>query len=311
MTNRISSLHTFASRLLNDQIRDLVLPAKTNNKGCLGAVFHDRPPWLFALETGKKLDTPFVHTAVGMAFRPTAKTEVNPERNLEVAIVHGDNYSRVVFYDISLGATLESLPLPRATAVAYSHQGNRIAFGNSSGRVHLYDLQDGHRRKELFSVVVGKSAIVRIEFSGQGECVFALTASGAVYQIELRTGVATKRDLKGGLEDEDFECWAHAMHGDARICALSGSSNRKSGKCNVWILDIDKGRRFAIPTGHKVYVRRLNFVGDNQLVVIGDAGAEVYDLETRALTAVKRSGVKLEVAYSAVRLGDHLYVTGR
>ncbi len=310
MATKISSLNTYASRLPHNQIRDLVLPAHTNNKGTLGAILHDRPPWLFDLESGKKIDAPLEHTAVGMAFRPIAKTEINAERNQEVAIVHGDNSPRVVFYDITLGALMEPLYFARASAVVYSKQGDKLALGNTSGRVCIYDLNSGHKRKELLSVEVCKSAIVRLEFTGQGESVFVLTAGGAVYCVELSTGLVTQRDLSGGDEDVDFECWAHAMHEDARIAALAGSCHRPSGCCNVWILNIDKGHRQVIRTGHKRYVRRLQFVGEQQLLVFGDQGVEVYDLVSKKKSAVPHSGDLLKVAYSAFQVGWTAYVMG-
>lgn len=309
MATKISSLTTFASRLPH-QIRDLVLPAHTNNKGSLGAVLHDEPPWLFDLESGKKLNTPFDTTAVGMAFRPVAKTEINSERNQEVAIVHGDNSPRVLFYDITLDELLEPLYFARATAVVYSKQGDKLALGNSSGRVCIYDLNTGHKRKELLSVEVTKSAIVRLEFTGQGESVFALTARGAVFCVELRTGTVTQRDLSGGAEDADFECWAHALHDEARIAALAGSVNRPSGHCNVWILNIDKGHREVIRTGHKRYVRRLQFVGEQQILVFGDQGVEVYDLTSKKQNRVVMTGELLKVAYSAFQVGSFAYVMG-
>lgn len=310
MATTVTSLQTLASRLPSDQIRDLVVPAHTINKGCLGAVLHSKPPWLYDLETGDKLDTPFTVTAVGMAFRPFAKTEASPARNQEVAIIHGDNSPRVLFYDITLGELLEPMAFPRASAVAYSKVGDKLALGNSSGRVCVYDLKDGHQRKELVSVLVSKSAIVRLEFSPQGESVYALTAGGAVFSVELSTGTVAQHDLSGGDEDADFECWAHALHEGARIAVLAGSVNRVSGHCNVWILDIDKGRRRVIRTGHTRYVRRLHFVGMQQLIVLGDAGAEIYDLSTRAKTSVKRAGVPLKVAYSAFQAGPYGFVMG-
>jgi len=310
MATKIVSLQTIASRIPSDRIRDLILLARTTNMGTLGALSHHHPPSLFDLQTGKQLETPFTIPAVGMAFRPTEKTEINAARNQEVAIVHGDNSPRVVFYDITLGALLEPLALARATAVVYSKQGDKLALGTSSGRVCLYDLDNGHRRQELCSVQVCKSSIVRVEFSGQGECVFALTAGGAVYCIEVRTGLVTQRDLSGGDEDADFECWAHCMHEDARLAAIAGSVNRKSGTCNVWILNIDRGNRQLIRTGHKVYVRRVIFFGADQLAVLGDNGVEVYDLSTRAKSDIQQGGVKVKMAFAAFQVGTFAFAVG-
>lgn len=310
MATKITSLHSIASEAPRDQVRDLVLPVETGNKGCLGVVLHSHPPWLIDISTAVRLDVPFAKPAVAMAFRPVSATEVNGERNHEVAIAYGANSAKVEFYDVALGVFLEPLYFPRVQSLAYNFQGDKLALGTGSGRVCLFALDGDKRRKELFSTEESRQAIVRLVFTGQGESLFALTAGGAVYRIDLSSGKAAQAEFLGRDEEADFDCWAHALHSSARLAALAGSVNRGSGCCKVWLFSLDDGKCVSIETGHKVYVRRLQFIGDEQLIVIGDQGAELYEVAERTRCRVKKCGTALQVVYSAVQFGDRAYVVG-
>jgi len=306
MRAKISSVEFVASDAPSEEIRDIVSPNHVDSQSCVGVLLHHDPPWLVDVSSGKRLDAPFSTPAVGMAFRPVVATEVNGARNQEVAIVYGTSAVAVEFYDIALGAWLERLYFPRAQSVTYSHQGDKLAIGSSRGYVVVYDLNGDARRKELFTVHVSKSAVVRMAFTAQGESLVALTAGGGAHVVDIATGTAKECTVRGKGEDDDFECWAHALHADARLAAFAGSVNRGSGNCRVWLYSLDDGKRVSIETGHKVFVRCLQFTGDQQLMVIGDAGAQVFDLVTRQKCAEGKKGAKQ--AYTAIQAGSCAFV---
>lgn len=292
------------------RVRDLVWPAPGTNKGVLGVIARGEPPWLIDTETGKPIAVPQSKMCVGMAFRPVLKTEINGARNQECAIVYGDSANFVEFYDVALGDWLQPMPLARAQSVAYSQQGDKLAIGTSTGSVAVVELNDGHRRKERFLKPICKSAIVRLMFTGQGESLIALTAGGAIYCVNAETGESAKQVFVGAHEDLDFECWAHAVHDVGRIAVFAGSAYRATGKCNLWVTDLDKGVSVAIETGHSAYVRRVQFLRNLKVVVFGDKGAEVYDLKTRKRLRVNTLGDKLGTAYAAMEAGPLTFVVG-
>ncbi len=311
MTTQVSSLQFFANEAPHDQVRDLVLPAKVGNGGYLGELLHSRPARLRRLDTGQHLDVQFNKPAAAMAFRPVDSTAVNAERNYEVALAYGEVSAKVERYDISLGTFLEPIWFPRAQAVEYSQQGDKLAVGGGTGRLGVWQLNSGHGSKELFTIEIAKSAIVRIAFTGHGESVYVLTAGGAAFRVELADLKVTSCAIFDPAEDDlDFECWAHALHRDARLGVLAGSVNRKAGRCKVWLIALDGGRPRAILTGHKRYVRRVQFIGKDQLIVFGDQGAEVYDLSTKTLCRMTAKGDALRVAYAAFQFGTSAVVFG-
>ncbi|MBX9666911.1 MAG: hypothetical protein K2X93_04795 [Candidatus Obscuribacterales bacterium] len=311
MTTKLSSLQLIANEAPHDQVRDLVLPVKASNGGYLGELFYKRPARLRRLDTGQLLDVQFDKTAVSMAFRPVDSTAVNAERNHEVAFGYGQESVKVDRYDIALRTFLEPIWFPRAQSVEYSQQGDKLAIGGGTGRLSVWQLGDGHGRKELFSIEVAKSAIVRIAFTGHGESVYVLTAGGAAFRVELASQQITRTAIFDPAEDDlDFECWAHALHRDARLGVLAGSVNRKAGRCKVWLVPLDGGRPRAILTGHKLYVRRVQFIGKDQLIVFGDQGAEVHDLPTKSLCRMTVHGDSLVVAYAAFQVGTSAFVFG-
>lgn len=292
------------------RVRDLVWPAPGSNKGVLGVIARGEPPWLVDTETGKPATVPQTAGCVGMAFRPVLKTEINGARNQECAIVYGDSVNFVNFYDVALGSWLQPMPFARAQSVAYSQQGDKLAIGTSTGSLALIELNDGHRRRERFFKPICKSAIVRLMFTGQGESVIALTAGGAIYSIDVQTGASSEQTFVGANEDLDFECWAHAVHDVGRIAVFAGSAYRATGKCNLWVADLDKGLSVAIETGHRAYVRRVQFLRGMKVVACGDNGAEFYDLNTRKRLSVKASGDRLATAYAAMEVGPLTFVVG-
>jgi hypothetical protein len=292
------------------RITDLVRPAPGSNKGVLGAICRGEPPWLIDTETGQTIEVPNSVACVGMAFRPVLKTEINGARNQECAIVYGDNLNVVEFYDVALGAWLQPLRLARAQSAAYSQQGDKLAVATSTGSIAVVDLNSGTGRKERFLKKIANSAIVRLMFTGQGESVVALTASGAIYSVDVETGRSERQTFVGAEEDLDFDCWAHAIHEVGRIAVFAGSAYRGTGKCNLWVADLDKGISVRIETGHSVYVRRVQFLKGMRVAVIGDNGVEVYDLNTRTRVAVSESGDALATSYLALEAGPFTFVVG-
>ncbi len=307
---RTFSITKFAIDARGSLVRDLVSPAPGSNKGVLGVVARGEPPWLIDTETGVSVEVPNAVACLGMAFRPVLKTEINGARNQECAIVYGDKVNSVEFYDVALGAWLKPMPLARAQSVAYSQQGDKLAVGTSTGSVAVVDLNNGTVRKERFLRKVCSSAIVRVMFTGQGESVLALTAGGAVYCVDVETGDSLERAFVGADEDLDFECWAHAIHPVGRIAVFAGSTYRATGRCNLWIADLDKGVSVRIETGHRVYVRRVQFLKDMKVIVIGDSGAEVYDLNTRTRVEVDLNGDELAAVYAAMEAGPFTFAIG-
>jgi len=304
------SISTVAIDARGSQVRDLVLAAPGSNKGVLGVIARGEPPWLIDTETGRSVAVPNAVACVAMAFRPVLKTEINGARNQECAIVYGDSVNAVEFYDVALGAWLQPLRLARAQSVAYSQQGDKLAVGTSTGSVAVVDLNDGSGRKERFLKKICSSAIVRVMFTGQGESVVVLTAGGAIHCVDVETGDAVESVFVGAEEDLDFECWAHAIHDVGRIAVFAGSAYRASGRCNLWIADLDKGVSVRIETGHRVYVRRVQFLKGMKVVVIGDNGAEVYDLNTRTRADVSLHGDELGAVYAAMEAGPFTFIVG-
>jgi WD40 repeat protein len=307
--NRIA-LTNVAAQAGKGKVRDMVPSATGSNKGLFGVIHQHEPPWLIDTETGQRLTVLGSLPVVGMAFRPVKATEINSERTQEVAIVYGASANRVDFYDASLGEWLPPYACARAQCVAYSQQGDKVAIGSAHGSVIVLDINDGHRRKELFLTLVCKSPIVRIAFTGQGESLIAVTASGALYSVDIASGRAKEQILVGAEEDMDFECRTLALHDCARLAVFAGSVNRGSGRCKVWVCDLDNGSRLSIDTGHTVFVRSVMFLSGYRILVIGDNGAEVYDLETRKRLFSRHTGDTLGVAYSAMKLGPFTFVIG-
>lgn len=302
-------LTSIASGAGPDELRDLVPSSKGGNKGLLGVIFHGKPPTLLDTETGKPLPVPFDEPVVGLAFRPTNKTEINSVRNQEVAIAYGAARSRVEFFDVGLGEWLKPYAFPRAQSVAYSMQGDKLAVGSATGSISVLDLGDGKSRKELFLTKVCNSAIVRLAFTGQGESVVALTAGGAIYSIDL-SGNVRKETFVGADEDMDFDCWAHAIHHSARLAVFAGSANRIDGRCKVWVCDLDSGSRVGIDTDHALFVRRVQFISDKRIIVFGDAEAQVIDLAKRERVSTRQTGDDVTATYAAVNAGPYTFVIG-
>lgn len=316
---RVSSIVNIAVGAVDrDDVRDLVFSPDGHNRGCLGIIFGAQAPWVMKIQDGKRIEVPVTKPVTSLAFRPTEKSEVNGERSQEVAFAYGHDSAKVEIYDIGNGEWLAPIFFPRAQALRYSEQGDRLAIGSSTGRVAVYSFERG-QRKETCDVQVSRSAIVRLAFSGLGESLWALTARGEVYRIEKTTGQSTfqgtafqaaqevGRELSA--DEIDFDCWAHGFHREAQVAAFAGSAG-KSGSCKVYLVNLENGRRRTLETGHGRYIRRVQFIGAQQLAVFGDQGCEIWNLSTQVKCRFEPTGDVLGLAFTAMQFGDSAIVAG-
>ena len=292
--------------------RDVVLSPDCGNAGFFGVMCEHGADAIYRTSTLAKLPLEFAASVTGMAFRPTAATAVNSERSPEVAIAYGDARPWIDLFDLASCEPLVRIRFAPVQSVAYNQQGNMLAGGTTRGTVVVWALSPRGTRTELFYVNVSRSCIVRLVFNGHGNTVFALTARGETFMIDAFTGEFHRYQVMGSPQDADgFDCWAHDGHRHQPVVAFAGSRDDREVRCLVTVVEIDRGKHFSFATRNVRYVRRLKFHGEKQLIVIGDAGTELWNLNPVRRVSLKQSGVKLDTELNALTVGDTIMVVGQ
>lgn len=174
-------------------------------------------------------------------------------------------------YELESGIPLISCPVQRATAIAYSSCGGKIAAGNSSGLVTVFDLR-GDKPEEQFCQGIGKSAIAQVSFSACGDKLFILTRRGELFAVELmdENPRAEKYLQQHGEELLDCDLYCIASHSTAQILAVGGSTEQ------VYFVNPQnlEMRSFQTAIGMLKHIDLLT--NSEQFVLLGTRGAEVW-----------------------------------
>ena len=263
----------------SDGVRDAVFSPDGLNRGFLGLIYPSAPPVVLSLTTGGPVELPIVRPVTSLAFRPQDTPEF--PRTAEMAYVHGSESARVYRWDLTLDCPLEELQFPRPLAVSYSWEGTMLAAGSATGRLGVWSMMYDSPVKESLFIQVSHSGIVRLAFTRCGDKIFILTAAGEVYCVNtLSSQVAFRYSVfEAGDADPHWDCWASACHPEANVAAFAGSADKgKQRRCKVWFVHTLYGDRHSIITSQRRFIRHLRFLDDEHLAIIGDQGAEVWNL---------------------------------
>ncbi len=295
-----------------DKVRDVVFSPDQGNTGFVGVMYETRSSAIFRTSTLEQLAIELNVPASGMAFRPVDATAINSARSPEVAIAYGDRHPWIDLFDLGTCEPIERLRFARVHSVVFNQQGTMLAGGTTSGTVVVWTLSDKGVRKELFNVNISRSRIVRLAFNGHGNTLFALTARGETFVLDAASGKPQRYQIVGSPQDaEGFDCWAHDCHRHQAVVAFAGSCADREARCLVTVVEMDRGKHFSFATDHLRYVRRLKFYGDKALLVLGDGGAELWNLNPCRRVRLTVNGEKLERELNSLLAADTIILAGQ
>lgn len=211
-----------------------------------------------------RMVVPSVHQVCDLSFRPQLAKQTT-----ELALAVGENAEQVERLDIDMQTRLIGVFMPRAQRVAYSHDGKYVAAGNSSGTVTVWRLED--TPMEVCSRHLDKNnSVIGLAFGPGGDSLYVVLSSGDVWVFNP---LQAKSHLTPAVRDRDLRRWKGSYYCVAtqnrlREIALGGQGNR------VLVHNPITYSIREITTGLHVheFVRSLQFIGDNQLLVIGSRG---------------------------------------
>ena len=171
-------------------------------------------------------------------------------------------------------------PLPQAggvTALAFSPDGVKLAVGNSSGTVLLWDLTHLDAGSFLFG---HSSRILDVAFASSGARMIVLAEGGVTtWNVATRSqgGIAALRGHTGPV-------LTGRVSPDGMLAATGGAD----GTARVW--DIRTGSQLQVLLGHRDNVTHVAFSPDSRLLVTAANGSRVMFYDTVGIVWQARTG---------------------
>lgn len=274
------------------------------------------------------LNLPVKHPLTGFAFRPKGSNWPGGE----AAVAYGDETVSVLRINLDkLDAEPRKLFMARAHSVAYSHDGAMLASGSTDGLLRVWRLYP--EPQELLYLNTGRSCVNSVAFDNNNSTLF-FTCGAAVRCLNIPLLAPPQKSGADGEEQPAkpvVNCWPYLMNRDNRkeeldwdcYCVQTHPSQPMVafggyGDC-VMLHNHKAGPKAAIQTistGVGRYVRSLHFIArHNQLLVVGAAGVELWNLGNKPSRAVLayQGQARPGLALSARQYADTIYVmrTGR
>jgi WD40 repeat protein len=201
--------------------------------------------------------------------------------------------SGALFVVTAKDRTVAPLPLPddvgTLRAVAFSHDGKRLAAGSDTNQLLLWTNLDETREPEVLLGPAG--SVLALEFSPDARSLVAAGARGiVVWDVPLRKPrLHLGSDAKGSV-------LAVAVSPDGKMLATGGEDRA----ITIWDLDTPSNRKGA--TGHNGAVTALRFDATGKILVsAAEDGIAVWDVPTgqrRSLPFHGHQGPVISVALS-------------
>ena len=262
------------------------------------------------------VDLPVKQPITGLAFRPRS-----PQwQGYEAAIAVGESMPSVQRCDLEKPSDEpRKLFMPRAHSVAYSHDGSMVAAGSTDGFLRVWRLIP--QPQEILCVRDGFKCVTSVAFDCRKQLLLYTTGCTARF---FKMPAIVERKTKGGDEEEqpkpsirmvpyltssdgsdlDWDCYCIATHPTRELVALAGYGE------GVYLHDRSGGPVRVLETGVGRYVRELKFVGQNQLLVVGQTGVGLWNLDPQfsRVNLVRSEAPNAGPPLSARQYGDTVYV---
>ena len=267
--NTVSSFSPF---LLDQSISPTAAGKCSQTRGFIAITDPGKPGRVYSDVDGAEISLRLNQPFAAVAFREINK--LSPTQELAVCL--GAGSESIMRFDLVLGLKLESVRVPGASCVSYSHDGVFMAAGTVDGRVSIWKLTP--KLVPVGALKVSKEALFALSFSSTNGQLFALTTRGESHMIENLSGAVSSREYHRDKDQKplgDFFCLA--ANPTAQFVACAGWGNA------IRLTDISSGRTGLVHTSVGAYVRDLVWLNDHQLCVVGQNRVEVWDLPPQDL----------------------------
>jgi WD40 repeat protein len=173
-------------------------------------------------------------------------------------------------FDLTLPTIcIGKITVPFLSSVAYDHTGTMLVVGRSDGRVSIFDLETRPLPQTIVNMRVGDASVTLLR--ARKDNVIGVTSQGRLFC--LRNPECDPQIVWNGAEHSDWDCYAIAVHPFLMRIALAGHGPYIR-------LYVGYDAKPVVLVSKFSFVRDLVFCSDlHQLVVVGDSGLEVWDLE--------------------------------